>query len=83
MPSAWRVHVLEQRLREAGFNIGVSECDVYALEPADRTRVVDLIVAERAAFPMVLLDGAVVCHGGVDVDAVLRAIQEAPSDCCC
>lgn len=82
MPSAWRVHVLEQRIREAGFTVTVGECDVYALEPGDRTRVVDLIVAEQAEFPMVLVGDTIACHGTVDVDAVLRAIRGDSSGCC-
>jgi len=53
MPTAWRVHVIEATLQAAGLDVAVSDCDVYALPPVERTRVVDVLIAEQTSFPMV------------------------------
>lgn len=82
MPSTWRVHVIEAALRDGGFRLSVSECDVYSLPAAERTAVVDVLIAEHASFPMVLVRGRIACHGGIDLDAVLRAVREGDGDAC-
>ncbi|MEA5076146.1 MAG: hypothetical protein VB139_07345 [Coriobacteriia bacterium] len=82
MPSTWRVHVIEAALVAEGFRMPVADCDVYSLPAAARTAVVDILIAERASFPMVMVYGRVVCHGGVDLDAVIRAVREGASDAC-
>ncbi len=84
MPSTWRVHVIEERLSLEGIPAQVSECDVYALPKDERTTVVSTLIAERTSFPMVLVNGAVVSHNGVDLDAVVRAAREQllEGDCC-
>lgn len=83
MPSAWRVHVLGERLRAAGFRAEVGECDIYSLSAGLRKPVTDAIVADHACFPMVLVGDVVACHSGVDIDTVLRAVREAdPGECC-
>ncbi|MBN1192166.1 MAG: hypothetical protein JXA36_00525 [Coriobacteriia bacterium] len=85
MPSAWRVRVVEKRLESVGIRALVSERDVYALDSADRAAVLDVLVGAEASFPMVLVNGAVVCHGGVDLDAVARSLQQGPASAgrCC
>ena len=82
MPSAWRVHVIEAALKAAGFRLAVSECDVYSLPAAERTTVVDALIAQRTSFPMVLVHGRVACHAGVDLESVLRAFREGATDGC-
>lgn len=85
MPGAWRAHVIEARLRSAGVRAEVEELDIYALPAELRNRVTDVLVAERAEFPVVIVNGTVACHSGIDTDAVLRAAKEVPSggSCCC
>ncbi len=85
MPDAWRVHVIEERLRAEGLRVPVRECDVYSLPPADRTRAVDVLIAERTSFPMVIVGERVVCHADLDLDAIVRAVREgfADASCCC
>lgn len=73
MPTAWRVHVIEAALSAEGLDMSVSDCDVYTLPATERTRVVDVLVAEQTSFPMVLVGGAVVCHAGLDLAAIVRA----------
>lgn len=75
MPTAWRVHVIEARLEAEDLDIAVSDCDVYALPARERTRVADVLIAEKTSFPMVLVDGDVVCHAGLDLDAIVRAVR--------
>ena len=75
MPTAWRVHALEARLRAEGLDALVADRDVYALPAAERTRVVDVLVARQTSFPMVMVDGVVVCHAGVDLDTVVQAVR--------
>ena len=73
MPTAWRVHVIKAALKAEGLDMLVSYCDVYTLSAADRTRVVDVLIAEQTSFPMVLVGDAVVCHAGLDLDAIVHA----------
>lgn len=62
----------------------VDERDVYSLPGDQRKTVVDTVVAEHAAFPMVLVSGAVVTHDDIDLDAVVKAAREALcDDACC
>lgn len=84
MPSAWRVQVIGESLRRSGLHAELEEYDVYALPPELRHRVLDVIVAQGAEFPMVLVNGEVACHSGIDLTAVARAAREAMNDdtCC-
>jgi len=62
----------------------MDECDVYALDPGLRRTVIDVLIAEHAGFPMVVVSGAVVCHDGVDLDAVVCAVrEESVGECRC
>jgi disulfide oxidoreductase YuzD len=83
MPSTWRAHVIGERLRQDGLRADLDESDVYALPDDLRKAVVDTIVAEQASFPMVLVNGVVVSHGELDLDAVVRAAREVLADGCC
>lgn len=84
MPGAWRVHVIEERLRGEGVVAEVKELDIHALPAELRNRVTDVLAAERAEFPMVIVNGRVACHGGIDLEAVVRASREVLDDgsCC-
>ncbi|MBN2840693.1 MAG: hypothetical protein JXP37_07050 [Coriobacteriia bacterium] len=82
MPATWRVHVIETALKSEGFRLPVSDCDVYSLPTAERTTVVDTLIAERTSFPMVLVGDVVVCHAELDLDAIVRAVREVSSDVC-
>lgn len=83
MPSAWRVRVIDERLRREGIRARLEECDIYSLAPELRHVVLDAVVAVQAGFPMVLVDGEVVSHDGVDLDAVLGAVKEEAARGCC
>lgn len=82
MPSTWRAHVIEAALVAEGFRLPVVDCDVYSLPGGERKAVVDVLIAEQASFPMVLVHGRVVCHGGVDLEAIVRAVREGTGDAC-
>lgn len=84
MPSTWRVQVIGEALGRAGVRAELDEYDVYALPPELRHRVLDSIVKQQAEFPMVLVNGEVACHSGIDLTAVLRAAWETMADdsCC-
>jgi hypothetical protein len=73
MPSAWRVHVIGARLAAEGIDAVVVEKDIYALEGADRTAVLDAMVRDGADLPMVLIGGVVASAGTLDLDAIARA----------
>ncbi|MDY0341074.1 MAG: hypothetical protein RBS17_07665 [Coriobacteriia bacterium] len=84
MPTAWRVHVIEAALRAEGIDLPVSDCDVSVLPAPERRRVVDVLIAEQASFPMVMVGDDVVCHAELDLDAIVRAAREgSPDDGCC
>lgn len=76
MPSAWRVHALSERLRAEGIAAAVRECDLYALVDAERHAVLDVMIAEHADPPMVVVGGTVACFGGIDADAVVQVAKE-------
>lgn len=85
MPSAWRVHVISERLRAEGIAAAVRECDLYALVDAERHAVLDVMIAERADPPMVVVGGTVACTGGLDLEAVVRVAREvwdSDKPCC-
>ena len=75
MPGTWRAHVIAERLKEAGLAATVFESDVFVLEGDERRAVLDAVVAEHADFPMVLVDGVVACHGGIDLDKVMSVAE--------
>jgi len=75
MPMAWRVHVLRERLREAGIDAEVVERDLMALDGAQRQAVLDVMLREDVDPPMVLVDNVVVCAGEIDASAVVVAAQ--------
>jgi hypothetical protein len=84
MPSAWRVHVIGERLRQEGVRAVVRACDVYSLEGCERHAVLDAVAAGHADFPMVLVGGALACHDGIDMDAVVggaRMVAGADDRC--
>lgn len=85
MPSTWRVHVIEERLRSEGIRASVVECDLYSLTDAVRHAVLDTMIAEHAEPPMVVVGDVVACYGDLDLGAVLRVAREAMTDgnCCC
>jgi hypothetical protein len=77
MPMMWRVHVLQEGLREAGIDARVIERDLMVLEGAQRQAVLDVMIREDVDPPMVLVDDVVVCAGEIDVAAVVTAAQTA------
>lgn len=76
MPSTWRVHVISERLRAEGIVAGVCERDLYSLVDAERHAVLDVMIAEHADPPMVVVGGTVACFGDLDLDAVVRVAKE-------
>lgn len=85
MPGTWRAHVIDERLRAEGIGAAVAECDLYALRDAERHAALDVMIAEHAEPPMVIVSGRVACYGEVDLDAVVRTAREVmcSDDCCC
>ncbi|MBF4510394.1 MAG: hypothetical protein ISP10_07980 [Aeromicrobium sp.] len=80
MPETWRAHVLRERLAAECIEADVRVSDVYALEGDERHAALDVIIAERAGFPMVLVGGTVACHDGIDVDAVVAMARDRAQD---
>ena len=78
MPSAWRVHVISERLSAAGMSARVRESDMYGLEGAERHAVLDALVRGADAYPMVIVDGAIACAGRLDLEAIVRAAGGVP-----
>jgi hypothetical protein len=85
MPSTWRAHVIAQRLQREGVRAEVVERDVYSLTGLARHLVLDEMVFHRHDLPMVLVGAAIVCHDGIDLDAVVDAAKgkSAGADTCC
>jgi hypothetical protein len=75
MPSTWRAHVIAQRLRREGVSAEVVERDVYSLSGLTRHLVLDAMVFQRHDLPMVLVGAAVVCHGDLDLEAIVDAAK--------
>jgi hypothetical protein len=77
MPSTWRAHVITEHLQASGIVATVVERDIYALTGDERHAVLDAMIRNGAEAPMVVVDGRVVCTGGVDLEAVLEATRQA------
>ncbi|GAB4277112.1 MAG: hypothetical protein Kow0056_08290 [Coriobacteriia bacterium] len=76
MPGAWRVRVVEERLKREGLAAQGREVDFYQMDGAIKDAVLDEYL-KGADLPMVLVDGRVVCTGGIDLDAVVEAAKAA------
>ena len=76
MPAAWRVRVMNERLRAEGIEASVLERELLSLEGGERQIVLDAMVVRGADVPMVLVDGFVVCSDGVDLDAMVAAARQ-------
>ncbi len=81
MAPLWQVDVIERRLASAGLDAVVMEHDLHGISGQERRAVLDAISAEGAGFPMALVDGVVVCHGTLDLDAVEAAVRERWAEC--
>lgn len=78
MPVAWRLHVLEGRLkREVGERFVIETADLYGLEMDEQHTAIDAVITSCGEFPVVLVDGAVACVGEIDADAIAVACQTA------
>ena len=74
MPISAQIARLERAVAEKlGDGIAVAEVDLYSLEGDDRMAALDAVVAGDPS-PLVLIDGQLVCTGGIDVSAVLAAL---------
>ena len=85
MPSTWRAHAIAQRLRREGIRAEVVERDIYSLSGLTRHLVLDEMVFRRRDLPMVLVGAAIVCHDGIDLDAIVDAAKgrSAGANACC
>lgn len=72
MPLATRLQVLESRLHGLRDGIGLTKLYVYDLR-LDAIRLLTEMDARGLDFPVVLVDGRIVCSGEVDIDAVMAA----------
>lgn len=76
MPGAWRARVVQARLESSGIPARVVERSLFELEGEERRAALDAMV-RGAEPPLVLVDGALACSGGVDLDAVVEAAKRA------
>lgn len=77
MPWEWRLHVLEERARQRfGESVAVVVEDVYSMARDDAGSLMSEVYSLGREFPVVHVDGTPVCHGGIDLDAVLAALAE-------
>lgn len=75
MPVAWRLHVLEEKLaRDVGSGFVIESVDLYGLEMDEQHTAIDAVIKTCGDFPVVLVDGEVVCVGDVDADAIVAAV---------
>ena len=70
MPVEWRLHVLEERLRQCGFDPDIQTADLYDLPPAEQSVVLDAIIATGEDFPVVLVAGVAACAGDIDIELI-------------
>ena len=75
MPMAWQVKVLDRRAqRICGCGVSVVEQSIVELhDPAD-TDLLEEIIDTGATYPVVFVDGRIVCSGSLDIEAVLREL---------
>jgi hypothetical protein len=59
-----------------GAGFAVISTDLYSLEGTERDEAIDAVVAGEES-PFVLIDGHLACTGGLDLDAILGALQAA------
>ena len=76
MPLAWRLQVLEARVRETGVAVTVEDVNLYALGREDQHVVLDALVAAGGDLPAVMVGERVVCVDGIDLEAVLESLTE-------
>lgn len=71
MPVAWRLHVLEERLkREYDVEPTVESVGLYDLSAFDQNATLVALMERGAGLPVVLVNGGVACVGDIDQDAV-------------
>ena len=77
MPQEWRLHVLEDRLeREFGRRYATRSVDLYGLTQLEQSAALDALIETQGEFPIVLVNGAAVCVGDIDADAIVKAVGE-------
>lgn len=75
MPVAWRLHVLEERLkRECDASFTVEAVDLHDLSRADQSVALDALIETRGGFPVVLVEGTVACVDDIDTDAIVSCV---------
>lgn len=68
---------MEARVRElSGRPVRIDEADLFALVGADRDAVVEAF-AMGVEYPIVVVEGAVVCAGSLEVDLIADAVAKA------
>ncbi|MDI6712413.1 MAG: hypothetical protein QMD96_04155 [Anaerosomatales bacterium] len=76
MPGAWRARVVQAKLESSGISAQAAECSLFDLHGEERHAALDAMV-RGAEPPFVLVDGALACSGGIDLDAVVEAAKRA------
>lgn len=74
MPLRFRLQVLEAQLNRIRSGVQVAEADLLELLGQDREAAIDALSAGEE-FPFVIVGGAVVCSGSLDVTVISRAFE--------
>jgi hypothetical protein len=77
VPLSSRIEALESRVRKElpSVELQVRQSDLYAVGAQDRGAVIDALVTAEG-FPIALLEGKLICTGGLDADAIVAALSE-------
>lgn len=74
MPVSAQVERLKRQLADRLGDCEVLAVDLYSLTGSERDAALDAIVTGQPS-PFVLIEGRLVCTGGVELDAVLAALE--------
>lgn len=77
MPLEHRLLALDDRLRrEVGESFSIDRVDLYGLAPLEQHTAIRAVMTACGDFPVVFVDGEVVCVGDIDADAIVTAVRQ-------
>ena len=79
MPIEWFLQVLEARVAQWSDSANFSVIDLDSLGYDDAGALMREVYSAGEDFPVVLVDGAIACVSGIDLDAVRAALAAAES----
>jgi len=81
MPVPWRLHVLEERLRdEIGEGCVVEAVELLGLPPLEQSAALDAMIAQSADLPITLVNGVFACAGDIEVDRIVAVARLAKKE---